>query len=92
MSVATEGIREIEVPAGVIKYDSDMPMGVLKALMKSGADGDLGAMQESLALLVVEWCYEGDPKDVESWDLLRRSEFQSLTEKMMEDLGSLGEE
>lgn len=91
MSVATDGIRDIEVPAGIIKYDSDMPMGVLKALMKSGTDGDLGGMQESLSQLVVEWCYEGDPKDIEAWDLLRRTQFQSLTEAMMEDLKELGE-
>lgn len=87
---SNDGIRTFKTPTGEVKYDSDMPMGVLKALMKAGTTGDLGGMQESLTELVTEWCYDGDPTEVEAWDNLRRTQFQALTEAMMEDLASLG--
>ena len=91
MSAATE-IRTVKVKEGEVTYDPDMEMGVLKALLNAGEDGDLEVMQTSMGKMIIEWPYKGDPKKIPSWDKLRRSQFIELSGAVMEDLGSLGEE
>lgn len=82
--------RKVNIEAGVVKYDSDMPMGALRGLLAAANEGDLGALMDSMGKFVVEWPFAGDPSDPEAWDALRRSEFNALTEAVMQDLGDSG--
>lgn len=84
-------LRSVDLDGGKLVYDPDMRMGDLRKLMAAGTSGDLEAMIEAYSTIVHGWPYDGDPKNVEDWDNLRRSEFQRLNEAMMEDLKALGE-
>ncbi len=76
---------------GDLTYDSDMPMGALRLLFKAANSGDLTQMFDAYKDIVVTWPYEGDPKEMDGWDALRRSQFMRLNEALMESLGDLGE-
>lgn len=84
-------IRTVTTKSGEFKYDSDMPIGALKALLSAASESDITKVIEALALFITEWPFEGDPANPEAWDAIRRSEFNALVTGIMEDLGKLGE-
>jgi len=84
-------LRSVDLADGKLVYDPDMKMGTLRKLMAAGTEGNLDGMIEAYTSIVHGWPHEGDPKDIEAWDDLRRSEFAALNEAMMEDLKALGE-
>jgi hypothetical protein len=87
---ATSTIRTVETEHGPIEYDADMPMGALRALTGAAQSGDLGEVMAAMSKIITAWPFEGDPSDPSAWDGLRRSEFNTLTKKVMEDLGEQG--
>lgn len=89
--MSAAGMRSVKALDKNVVYDPDMPMGVIKNLTKAGQESDIGSMMEGLRQLVNEWDFDGDPKDMASWDALRRSEFLAITSAVMEDMGKLGE-
>ena len=84
-------IRTIALPEGEATYDSDMPMGVLRKMMSSSTEGDLGGLVEAMTGIVLSWPYAGEPTDAEAWDDLKRTQFNGLVKGVVEDLGALGE-
>lgn len=85
-------IRKVKTKAGEVAYDSDMPMRSLEAILSAAQTGDLKSLMQGLAEFVTEWPFEGDPSDIEAWRDLRRSEFNSVTSAVIEDIGELGNE
>lgn len=84
-------IRKVETSVGVIEYDSDMPIGALRKLFGSAEGGSIDAMIEALSSFTESWPFDTDPHDPKSWDALRRSEFQTVTTGIIQDLAAAGE-
>lgn len=85
-------IREVKTEAGQVAYDSDMPMRSLEAILTAAQTGDLAALMGGLSEFVTEWPFGGDPSDIEAWRDLRRSQFNQVTQAVIEDIGELGNE
>lgn len=83
--------RTVTTDDGAFTYDPDMPMGVLRAL-SAGPDATLDGMLTALGQMLQTWPFEGDPKVLDDWNAIRRSQFTSITKAVMEDLEKLGEE
>ena len=90
--MAKADLRKVEYGDGQhLVYDADMKMGALRRIMSAGQSGDLEVMFEAFTSIVMEWSYKSDPRKMEAWDDLRKSEFTALNEALMEDLQALGE-
>lgn len=85
-------LRTVKALDKEVTYDPDMPMGVIRNLMKAGQDSNIEHMIDGMRQLVVTWDFDGDPSKMESWDALRRSQFMAVISAVMEDMGKLGEE
>ncbi len=85
-------IRTVEIDEGIVKFDADMPVKHLQSLFGAAETNDLGQIISGLCGFVVEWPFEGDPKDPEAWGELRRSEFGDITAGVVKNLGDSGEE
>lgn len=89
--MSAETLRRVELPSGGwVEYDSDMPMGALRAVMRAGASGNMDDLFNGLSRMIINWSFDGDPSNVDAWDDLRRSTFNEIVKGTMEDLGSLG--
>ena len=85
-------LTKVDYDDGSLTYDSDMSMGALRRLFASSNSGDLEMMMTAYTKIVVTWPYGGDPKELEAWDDLKRSQFMKVNEAIMESLSELGEE
>ncbi len=83
-------MKTLTTTVGDIKYEEDMPMGALRRIMAAAETGNLDLMIEGYAKFVAEWPFAGDPSDAESWDDLKRSEFNAITSEIVADLATLG--
>lgn len=89
---ATPDLRTLDdYVDGKVVYNMNMPMGSLRGVMSASTTGDLLALMENFAAFVVEWPYEGDPSEVETWDDLGRREFNDLISAITTDMADLGE-
>jgi hypothetical protein len=91
--VATKKIdlTKVSYADGELAYDADMPMGAMRKLFGAANTGDLLEMFEAYSKIIYSWPYEGDPKNVDAWDALKRTEFARLNEAVMGSLADLGE-
>lgn len=89
--MSTASLATITIEDGRVVYDADMPIGALRSMLAASESGDMTTLIEAFSTFVEEWPYEGDPKDLEAWDKLRRSQFTAIINGISEHLGSLGE-
>lgn len=85
-------IRRVDIEAGQVAYDSDMPMHALEAIMAASDSGNLTGLMEGLSEFVTEWPFEGDPSELDAWRNLRRTQFNAVTSAVVTDIGELGNE
>ena len=80
----------VTIEAGEVSYESDMPIGALKSVLKAAGTGDLDGIIKGLSEFVLTWPFDSDPADPAAWDALRRSEFTAIIAGIMEGLGTEG--
>lgn len=85
-------IRTVEIEQGSVSYESDMTMGALADLMDAGNEGDITGLSAAMAGFVTAWPFKGKPTDAKAWRNIKRSEFNALTQAVMQDLGEQGNE
>lgn len=90
-AASADSIVLVEFDGGNVSYDSDMPIGALRKIVRASSKGDFDALIAGLTGFVTSWSFPGTPSDESAWDSLKRSQFNAVVTAVTGNLAAQGE-